>query len=114
MFSAKFFPSSSVFDARSSKGSYAWQSILKARSVVEKGMLWRIGDGNKARFFHNNWIPGDFPTKAVPRNSANLDNSTVFALIDPDTWESNFQLIDCSIAPFIVQKIKAIPLCRTP
>ena len=82
--------SSSIFDARSSKGSYAWQSILKARSVVEKGMLWRIGNGNKARFFHDNWIPKDFPIKAMPRNSANLDDSTVSAFIDPDMWESNF------------------------
>lgn len=41
VFSAKYFPSSSVFDAKSSKGSYAWQNILKARSVVEKGMIWR-------------------------------------------------------------------------
>ena len=45
VFSAKFFPSGLVFDAKSSKGSFAWQSILKARIVIEKGMLWRIGDG---------------------------------------------------------------------
>lgn len=59
VFSAKLFPSGSVFDAKNSKGSYAWQSILKARSVVEKGMLWRIGDGNKVQLFHDNKIPGD-------------------------------------------------------
>ena len=41
VFSAKYFPSGSIFDAKNAKGSYAWQSILKARTVVEKGMIWR-------------------------------------------------------------------------
>ena len=31
VFSAKYFPSSSIFDAKMAKGSYAWQSILRAR-----------------------------------------------------------------------------------
>ena len=32
----KYFPSSLVFEARSSTGSFAWQSLLKARHVIEK------------------------------------------------------------------------------
>ena len=51
VFSAKYFPSSSIFDAKMAKGSYAWQSILKARQVVEKGMIWRIGDEKKKKDF---------------------------------------------------------------
>ena len=31
VFSAKYFPSGSIFDAKMAKGSYAWQSILRAR-----------------------------------------------------------------------------------
>ena len=56
VFSTKYFPSCSVFDAKSSKGSYAWQSILKARSVVQEEMLWRIRDGSKICVFHDKWI----------------------------------------------------------
>ena len=47
VFSAKYFPSSSIFDAKLTKGSYAWQSNLKARKAGEKGMIWRTGDGKK-------------------------------------------------------------------
>ena len=113
MFSTKYFPSRLVFDARSSKGSYAWQSILKARCVIENGMLWRIGAGTQIRVFHDKWILGLFPTKAVPQALSHMDDSTVSSLIDQVTKEWSGQLIDHSIAPFIAQNIKAIPLWRT-
>ena len=51
VFSAKYFPSSSIFDAKLTKGSYAWQSNLKARKAGEKGMIWRTGDGKKPGLF---------------------------------------------------------------
>ena len=28
-----------------SAGSYAWKSILSARDVIRRGVVWRIGDG---------------------------------------------------------------------
>ena len=94
VFSAKYFPSGSIFDAKMAKGSYAWQSILKARQVMEKGMIWRIGDGKKTRIFHDNWIPGVFPLKAAARSQEFLDDSVVSSLIDAETGEWNEQLID--------------------
>lgn len=34
-------------------GSYAWKSILSARDMICKGMIWRIGTGEAV------WIKGD-------------------------------------------------------
>ena len=76
-----------MFDAKSSKGSFAWLSILKARTVIEKGMLWRIGDGKQVHLFHDNWIPGKFPTKAVPCRLDALNDSTVSTMMDLDLRE---------------------------
>jgi len=45
MFKAKYFPNGSIFQAKTSSGSFAWQNILKARKVISDGMLWRVGDG---------------------------------------------------------------------
>ena len=45
VFSTKYFPSGSIFEARSSTSLFAWQSLLKAGHVIVKGMLWRVGDG---------------------------------------------------------------------
>ena len=38
VFNTKYFPLGSVFEARSSRGSFASQSLLKARHVIEKVM----------------------------------------------------------------------------
>lgn len=82
MFSTKYFPSGSVFEARSSTLSFAWQSLLKARHVIEQGMMWRVGDGTQIRVFHEKWIPGCFPTGAVSCTLGFEDDSTVSSLID--------------------------------
>ena len=114
VFSTKYFPIGSVLEATSKKGSYAWQSILKARHVIEKGMLWRVGDGSQIRVFKDSWIAGCLPTKAVPRTLECKDDSTISSLIDQTTMEWNGQLIDQKISPYLAQRIRAIPLCKTP
>ena len=46
VFKALFFPDYSILEAtNTANGSYAWKSILSARNVVRKGVVWRIGDG---------------------------------------------------------------------
>ena len=50
VFKARFFPNCSILEANDSiAGSYAWKSILGARDVIRKRMVWRIGDGNSVR-----------------------------------------------------------------
>lgn len=63
VFKAKYFPYGTVFDTRKAFGSYAWQGILKARSVIVDGMMWRVGDGSKIRVYWDKWLPGKFPSK---------------------------------------------------
>ena len=58
VFRAKYFPSGSVFYAQVSSGSYAWRSIMKARTLVQLGLLWRIGNGMKINIYNDRWLPG--------------------------------------------------------
>lgn len=37
-FKSKFFPKSSIFEAKECKGSFAWKSILKGKEVIRKGL----------------------------------------------------------------------------
>ena len=110
VFSTKYFPTGPILDAKSSRGSFAWRSILKARHVIKRWMLWRIGDGKTIRLFCDNWIPGDFPSKVVPCSLDASNEATISTMIDPDTRTWNDALLQQSIAPFLLQKIKAITI----
>lgn len=58
VFKAKYFPNFSVLDEDVNlKGSFAWQSIMKARRVVKLGSRWRIGDGKSVLIRGNKWLP---------------------------------------------------------
>ena len=49
-FKAKYLSNCSIMDEGVKTGdSYAWQSILKARNVLDLGSTWGIGDGRKVK-----------------------------------------------------------------
>ena len=69
VFSAKYFPSGSIFDAKVTSGSYAWQSIAKARKLVQTGMLWSVGNRRKINIYGERWLPGGVSACVVsPQN----------------------------------------------
>ena len=37
VFKAKYFSTGSVFEAKTSSGSFAWKSILHARNIIKQG-----------------------------------------------------------------------------
>ena len=102
-----------VFDAKKASGSYAWQSILKARSVIADGMMWRVGDGSTIRVYWDKWLPGKFPSKIVSPQLATPADVRVSSLIDHDTKAWDHARIDHLFLPFEEEKIKAIPFCVT-
>ena len=58
VFSAKYFLIGSILEAQiHPKCSYAWRSILQARGVIEKGAIWRVGDGQKIDVSQHHWLP---------------------------------------------------------
>ncbi|KAM1633707.1 hypothetical protein ACFXTN_010725 [Malus domestica] len=47
---AKYFPHNSLYQASlGSAPSVCWQGILVARSILERGSRWRVGNGNSIR-----------------------------------------------------------------
>ena len=113
VFKAKYFPQGTVFDAKKSSRSYAWQSILKARSIIEAGFMWRVGDGSTIRVYWDKWIPENFPSKICLPQKIALRDVRVAELIDQDTKQWDGAKIDHLFLPFKAAKIKSIPLCTT-
>jgi hypothetical protein len=36
---------------------YTWRSILKAIDLLNKGVIWRVGDGGNIRVWDDPWLP---------------------------------------------------------
>ena len=57
VFKARFFPDCSILEAKESTiGSYAWKSILSAKDVIKKGMVWRVGNGQSVCIREDKWL----------------------------------------------------------
>ena len=113
VFKAKYFPKSSVLEATTSSGSYAWQSIMKARKVISKGMRWRIGDGKSINLYCDNWLPGGGSSKIISPRVPELEGEKVSTLISQDTGTWDQTLLHQHFFTFEAQRIMAIPLCLT-
>ena len=57
VFKAKYLANLSCWEVgTSSNASFVWRGTLKARSVLEKGMRWRIGSGREIKVWSDKWI----------------------------------------------------------
>lgn len=85
MFKPKYFPNCLVMDEEVKlKGSYAWQSIMKARWVVRLGSRWRIGDGKLVVTRKDRWLPNINSNQIISPVRNFPSNTRVCALIDED------------------------------
>ena len=98
----------------SSRGSYAWKSILQGRDVIKRGACWRIGDGQKVKVWHHVWLPSKPPARILSPVLEGWEEATVDKLIKEDsrTWDDD--VIDGLFAPGEAAIIKSIPLSRFP
>lgn len=47
---ARYYPHISFLDARAVHNtSFTWKSILVGKDLLQEGIIWRIGDGQKVR-----------------------------------------------------------------
>lgn len=63
----RYFPHTNFWNAPVPRSpSYTWRSLMYGKDLLEKGILWRIGDGKKIRLTKDCWIP-NYPTMLKPK-----------------------------------------------
>jgi hypothetical protein len=58
---ARYFGDGDFMSARCPKrSSFTWKSILYGRELLNEGVVWRIGSGEKIKALEDNWIPWSY------------------------------------------------------
>ena len=94
VFKARFFPNYSILKAKDSVvGFYAWKSILSARDVIQKGMVWRIENAQSVRIKEDKSLPMKVSSSIISPLPSFLPETRVSSLIDADWKERKTELI---------------------
>jgi hypothetical protein len=95
---AKYYPRGELTDTTFIKNSSAgWQGIAHGLELLKKGLVWRIGNGERVRIWRDSWIPrGDF------KITGNLTKSRlrrVTDIIDHDRMEWKEDIVEKIFMP---------------
>ncbi|XP_042974784.1 uncharacterized protein LOC122306423 [Carya illinoinensis] len=103
VYKAKYFPSSSLFEAKAgANSSYVWKGILEALDCLRKGCRWRVGNGQTIRIFKDPWLPEGVSVSALIEVDENLK---VNSLIDANTGWWNVHMMRALFNPNLIQQI---------
>lgn len=106
----KYFPKSSFMEAKlTTNGSYTWNSIMKARELMQKGARKMVGAGISIEIWKDPWVP-NLPGFHVISTSQNSEDSpkVVSDLITEGRW--NKPLLDELFSSWEVLNIMKIPI----
>ncbi|XP_043709023.1 uncharacterized mitochondrial protein AtMg00310-like [Telopea speciosissima] len=112
---AIYFPNRQFLDASLGHNpSWAWRSILEGRKVVESGLLWSIGNGNKVNIWSSNWIPSHHNFKIQGQRPSRCHLEKVEDLIDHGNRVWNMDLLNQLFSEEDREAIKKIHLSVNP
>jgi hypothetical protein len=58
VFKEKYYPHASFQNSvLGNRPSYAWRSVHASQSLLQAGMMWRVGDGRSIKIWEDRWIP---------------------------------------------------------
>ncbi|KAA3480967.1 reverse transcriptase [Gossypium australe] len=98
VFKAKYFPKTDFLNLQlGNKMSYAWRSIWAARGILEKGLIWKVGSGDRISIVHD----------------GSSDNK-VAELINSQTREWKREVVEDTFGADEANKILRIPLALHP
>ncbi|XP_010481146.1 PREDICTED: uncharacterized protein LOC104759984 [Camelina sativa] len=111
VFKSRYYRNSDPLDPiRSYSPSYGWRSIVSARSLVNKGLITRVGSGSSISIWSDPWVPAQFRRPALSNGPFKDPNLRLPHLIDRRTRSWQKDLLTQHFDPLDVALIEAIPL----
>ncbi|KAJ0075170.1 hypothetical protein Patl1_34400 [Pistacia atlantica] len=109
--SAKYYPDGNFLEANVKRSScFIWRSVMAARSVLESGLMWRIGDGSKVKIWQDKWLPSASSFK-IQSQCLDMDpEAKVATLIDPQSKSWKLDLLKDLFSESEVDIICRIPI----
>lgn len=87
-----------------------WRSLTAVQGVINRGALWRVGDGKSIKVWGDNWVPTPTTFKIQSPCTTFPDYILVADLIDQDRKGWNVQLINTIFNEEEPKVIQNIPL----
>lgn len=111
VFKARFFPNTTIMEASDTRmGSYAWKNILIGRDIIQRGLRWRVGNGEKINIWQHRWLPRKHPPQLPICPIDDFEHSWVSCLIDPNTRRWQTDIVDGLFVEADAEMIKKILL----
>jgi hypothetical protein len=90
----KYYPTETFLNSQLGRNpSYAWRSIWNSKTLLNEGLIWRVGNGKSIRIWGDRWLP--VPSTYTIQTPPHIleHDSQVSSLIDNDTNWWDIQLI---------------------
>ena len=106
----RYYPKCSFIDSVSTRSSsFTWRRLMYGKSLLERGILWRVGNGEEIRITKDKWIP-DAPCHPICPIVDIPDDLKVNSLIDESSRKWNVELVCICFNPADADRILNIPL----
>ncbi|KAG8491201.1 hypothetical protein CXB51_014347 [Gossypium anomalum] len=92
--------------------SLIWRCVWAAKRLLQDGLCWRVGKGDRISVWNDHWIPG---VEDIVRSDDNINNTgieLVSNLIAATTRQWKTDLIENTFSENTAQKILQIPLAE--
>ncbi|XP_019096517.1 PREDICTED: uncharacterized protein LOC104768075 [Camelina sativa] len=111
VFKSRYYRNTHPLDPiRSYSPSYGWRSICSARSLVNKGLIKRVGSGDTISIWSDPWVPAQFPRPASSKGPLKDPSLQMNQLIDRQNNSWRLDMLNEHFDPLDVALIRAIPL----
>lgn len=72
---------------------------MQAREVIQKGAIWRVGDGASIKVWDHRWLPDMSNSKVLsPRGTSPI--TLIKELLVPNSYRWGMDLLDSTFVPW--------------